>query len=87
MTWLRSQVTQLADNYNEPTKFTAFIGYEWTPSEEEGSSQHRVVLFADDSSYADQILPFSSYDSAHEEDLWQFLEIARGLPRARCRRN
>ena len=69
-----NQVTQLADNYNEPTKFTAFIGYEWTPSEEEGFSQHRVVLFADDSSYADQILPFSSYDSAHEEDLWQFLD-------------
>ena len=43
-----NQVTQLADNYNEPTKFTAFIGYEWTPSEEEGFSQHRVILFADD---------------------------------------
>ena len=69
-----NQVTQLADQNNLPDQFTAFIGYEWTPSSEEGFSQHRVVLFADGADHADQILPFSSYDSAHEEDLWRFLD-------------
>jgi hypothetical protein len=67
-------VTAAADRNNDPGQFTAFIGYEWTPSSEEGSSQHRVVMFADDAEHANEILPFTSYDSAHEEDLWGFLE-------------
>ncbi|XOV86567.1 MAG: DUF3604 domain-containing protein [Pseudomonadota bacterium] len=67
-------VTDAADRYNEPGRFTAFIGYEWTPSQEEGSSEHRVVLFADDQQKANQVLPFTSYDSAQEEELWQFLD-------------
>ena len=68
------RVTAAADRNNQPGRFTAFIGYEWTPSSEEGSSQHRVIIFADDASHADQVLPFTSYDSAHEEDLWRYLE-------------
>lgn len=67
-------VTRAADQNNEPGKFTAFIGYEWTPSSEEGNSQHRVVLFADNADRVNQVLPFSSYDSAHEEDLWLYLQ-------------
>jgi hypothetical protein len=70
--WQR--VTSAADRHNQPGKFTAFIGYEWTPSSEEGSSQHRVIVFADDADRADQILPFTSYDSAHEEELWRSLD-------------
>ena len=69
-----NQVSNLADQHNAPGQFTAFIGYEWTPSNEEGFSQHRVVVFADSADLTDQVLPFSSYDSAHEEDLWRFLD-------------
>jgi hypothetical protein len=68
------KVGEDADRHNEPGKFTAFIGYEWTPSEEEGSSEHRVVLFADDAGKTGQVLPFTSYDSAYEEELWAFLD-------------
>ncbi len=70
--WQR--VTDAADRYNEPGRFTAFIGYEWTPSQEDGSSEHRVVMFADDQQKANQVLPFTSYDSAQEEELWNFLD-------------
>jgi hypothetical protein len=65
-----SLVTAAADRHNDPGRFTAFIGYEWTPS---NNSQHRVVIFRDDRTLADRIVPFSSYDSANVEDLWRFL--------------
>lgn len=68
------QVVEDADRQNEPGQFTAFIGYEWTPSSEEGSSEHRVVLFADDSQKTGQVMPFTSYDSPYEEDLWAYLD-------------
>jgi hypothetical protein len=68
------RVTETADRYNEPGEFTAFIGYEWTPSFEEGYGEHRVVVFADDRSHVNQVLPFTSYDSANEEDLWSYLD-------------
>ncbi len=62
--------TAAADRHNDPGKFTALIGYEWTP---EGAA-HRVVVFRDSAERANQILPFSSYDSRYPEDLWRFLE-------------
>lgn len=80
--WQR--VGEQADRYNDPGTFTAFIGYEWTPSQEQGSSEHRVVLFADNASKTDQILPFTSYDSAFEEDLWSSLDRYERLTNGRA---
>ncbi len=71
LVWER--IGEIADQFNEPGRFTAFIGYEWTPSFEEGRAEHRVILFRDSASLTDQVLPFTSYDSAHVEDLWSFL--------------
>ena len=68
------RVTANADQFNEPGRFTAFAGYEWTPGLEEGNADHRVVLFADDQSRTKTVLPFTSYDSSQEEDLWAFLD-------------
>ena len=65
--------TAAAEKYNEPGLFTALIGYEWS-SAPEGANLHRNVIFRDDKVMADTILPFSSYDSADPEDLWEFLE-------------
>jgi len=64
------EVTAKADEYNQPGQFTAFIGYEWTPSE---TNHHRVVIFKDDAGKADQVLPFSGYDSWDPEKLWSYL--------------
>jgi hypothetical protein len=62
----------IADQYNAPGKFTAFIGFEWT-SMPEGNNLHRVVVFRDDANEARTVLPFSSFDSEDPEDLWQFM--------------
>jgi hypothetical protein len=63
---------ETADEYDQPGKFTAFIGYEWT-STPRGNNLHRVVLFKDGADKATQIVPFSSFDSTDPEDLWSFL--------------
>jgi hypothetical protein len=62
----------VAEKYNEPGRFTAFIGYEWT-SNKSGNNLHRVVIFRDDKSKTDQIVPFSSLDSENPADLWNAL--------------
>ena len=61
-----------ADTYNEPGRFTAMTGFEWT-STPKGDNLHRVVLFADGADKTSQILPFSMFDSEDPEDLWKFL--------------
>jgi len=62
----------LADQFNQPGKFTALIGYEWS-SHPGGDNLHRVVVYKDDASKAQQMLPFSSYQSNKPEDLWQWM--------------
>ena len=66
-------ITKTADKYNDPGRFSAFIGYEWS-SMPKGDNLHRVVIFADDGSKANQVLPFSAFDSENVEDLWAFLD-------------
>jgi hypothetical protein len=63
---------RLADTYNEPGKFTAMTGFEWT-STPKGDNLHRVVLFRDGADRTSQIMPFSMFDSDDPEDLWAFL--------------
>ena len=40
-----SAVVDAANYHNNPGQFTAFVGYEWTPGPEQGSADHRVVIF------------------------------------------
>ena len=63
--------TALADKYNEPGRFSAIIGFEWTAIG--GYNLHRNVLFRSDSTVANQTLPFSQFDSKNPEDLWKYL--------------
>jgi hypothetical protein len=63
--------TALADRYNEPGRFTALIGYEWTAIG--GDNLHRNVIFREDASVANQTVPFSQFDSQNPEDLWKML--------------
>ena len=73
--WLHvmwERMTAAAEKYNEPGRFTAFIGYEWT-SGPEGNNLHRNVIYRDGKDKADQILPFSQYDSVDVEDLWRWM--------------
>jgi hypothetical protein len=61
----------LADRYNEPGRFTALIGYEWTAIG--GFNLHRNVIFRGDSNVANRTVPFSQFDSQNPEDLWRHL--------------
>ena len=65
--------TATAERYNEPGRFTALIGYEWT-SNKAGNNLHRVVIFRDGKDKADQIVPFSAADSEDPAKLWKFLD-------------
>lgn len=67
------KLTESAEKYNNPGKFTAMIGYEWT-SIPSGNNLHRNVLFRDNKTYADQVTPFSAEDSFDPEDLWKWME-------------
>ncbi len=68
--WLN--FVEKADTYNEPGRFTAMIGFEWssTPS---GDNLHRVVVFRDGADKTSQTVPFSLFDSQDPEDLWRYL--------------
>ena len=68
--WKR--ITTAAEKYNEPGRFTAFIGYEWT-SGPDGNNLHRNVIFRDGKDKADQIIPLSFYDTGDPEDLWKWM--------------
>lgn len=68
--WNRS--TALAEKYNEPGRFTALIGYEWT-SVPGGNNLHRNVIFRDGKARADQVFPFSAWNSEDPEKLWEWM--------------
>ena len=67
------QYTATAEKFNDPGKFTALIGYEWT-SVPGGNNLHRNVIFRDNKDKADQILPFSAWQSEDPEKLWDWMD-------------
>jgi len=66
------QYTATAEKYNEPGRFTAMIGYEWT-SVPGGNNLHRNVLFRDGKARADQVFPFSAWNSEDPQKLWTWM--------------
>ena len=66
------EIAERADRYNQPGRFTALIGYEWT-SMINGDNLHRVVLFKGNAQEARKVTPYTAQDSADPEDLWAAL--------------
>ncbi len=62
-----------AEANNEPGKFTAIIGFEYSPFPD-GDNLHRVVVFRDGKEKAIKVKPFSAFDSENPEDLWKWME-------------
>ncbi len=65
-----------AEKYNEPGRFTAFIGYEWT-SNTGGNNLHRNVIFRDNGDKASQVVPMTVYPpqgSDNPRDLWKWMQ-------------
>ncbi len=65
--------TATAEQFNQPGVFTAMIGFEWT-SVPGGDNLHRNVLFRDGKERADQVVPFSSWQSEDPEQLWAWMD-------------
>jgi hypothetical protein len=64
-----------AEEYNDPGRFTAFIGYEWT-SNTNGNNLHRNVIFRDNADKASQVVPFTvypPYGSDNPVHLWEWM--------------
>ena len=76
------RLTASAEKFNEPGRFTALIGYEWTSSPG-GNNLHRNVIFRDGKAKADQIIPMSNYDSSDPEDLWKWMAAYEANTRGR----
>jgi hypothetical protein len=60
------------DDYNEPGKFSAFIGFEYTPMPQ-GNNLHRVVMFRDGSDKTNTVIPFPSFANPDPEQLWAWM--------------
>ncbi|MEM7097362.1 MAG: DUF3604 domain-containing protein [Pseudomonadota bacterium] len=65
-------VAKTSDEYNQPGKFTALTGYEWT-SMIAGNNLHRVVVYKDGADKVAKLPPFSGQDSLDPRDLWDAL--------------
>ncbi|MGZ9112785.1 MAG: DUF3604 domain-containing protein, partial [Rhodoplanes sp.] len=65
-----------AEAANDPGRFTAFIGYEWT-SNTGGNNLHRNVIFRDGEARASQVEPFTVFPpgSDNPRDLWQWMAM------------
>ena len=70
-------IAETADRYNDPGKFTTFIGFEWS-SIPDGNNLHRVVVFRDGAERARQVVPISALPppagSTNPRDLWKWMQ-------------
>ncbi len=67
------EIIDLANQYNQPGVFSAFVGYEYS-SNPKSQNLHRNVLFRGANVPA---RPFSAMDSQNPEDLWKWMDSVR----------
>lgn len=70
------KIIKTADEYNDPGKFTALIGFEWT-SIPKGFNLHRNVVLRDNKTRAGQVIPLTTQPPKGTQDpldLYQWLE-------------
>ncbi len=63
---------KIIDRYNQPGKFSAFVGFEYTPMPQ-GNNLHRVVMFRDGAERTNTVLPFPSFPNPDPEQLWAWM--------------
>jgi hypothetical protein len=69
------ETIEAAEKYNDPGRFTAFIGYEWT-SNTGGNNLHRVVIYRDGENKASMMEPYTTLKpegSDNPRDLWKWM--------------
>ena len=73
------ETIKAAEAYNDPGRFTAFIGFEWT-SNTGGNNLHRNVIFRGNGQQAQLVEPFTTLKplgSDNPADLWKWMEMAQ----------
>ena len=68
------ETIRAAEEANEPGRFTAFIGYEWTSGG--ANNLHRNVIFRDNADKAGQVEPYTTIEpvgSNNPVDLWKWM--------------
>jgi len=69
------ETIKAAEEANDPGRFTAFIGYEWT-SNTGGNNLHRNVIFRDGATKAGVTVPYTTMQplgSDNPADLWKWM--------------
>ena len=73
LTW--HSIVDSAEKHNDPGRFSAFIGFEWT-SLVMGNNMHRVVIYRDSATYARPVVPYTTtppLGSPNPRDLWKWM--------------
>jgi hypothetical protein len=73
------ETIEAAEEYNDPGRFTTFIGYEWT-SNTGGNNLHRVVIYRDGADKAGVMEPYTTLPpqgSDNPRDLWRWMQSYR----------
>ena len=71
-----AETIKAAEEANDPGRFTAFIGFEWT-SNTGGNNLHRNVIFRDNGTKASIVEPFTTLKplgSDNPRDLWKWMQ-------------
>ena len=69
------ELIKAAEGANDPGRFTAFIGFEWT-SNTGGNNLHRNVIFRDNGEKASRVEPYTTLKplgSDNPRDLWKWM--------------
>lgn len=64
---------EAVERYNEPGKFTALIGFEYS-LQPKGNTLHRNVIFRDGADKARTVIPFPSLGNKSPEPLWDYMD-------------
>ena len=71
------ETIKAAEEANDPGRFTAFIGFEWT-SNTGGNNLHRNVIFRDNGAKAGLTVPYTTMQplgSDNPADLWRWMAV------------
>jgi Protein of unknown function (DUF3604) len=68
-----SDHVSIVERYNQPGKFTAFMGFEYSLTPK-GDNLHRVVILRDGKDKAKKVLPYSSLVGTSADNLWDYMD-------------
>ncbi len=68
------KMTEIVESHNDPGKFTALIGYEWSSNYGGGNNLHRNVVYRDGKELADMVRPYTTFDSELPYEFWVWMQ-------------